>query len=145
MSQPSAGSSLKRLMGYGRRPASDGLDSGLPPLAAAAADAPHRRPSRFVLLGVLVALILGFSFAQPNSFPTEGNLNSILISQAVTLILAIGLLLALRAGDFDLSIAATMNFAAVIVAVLTTEHHVPLGLAVVIAILVSLLIGAING
>jgi ribose transport system permease protein len=101
--------------------------------------------SRFVLLGVLVLLCVVFGFAEPSTFPTRGDLNSILISQAVTLILAVGLLLALRAGDFDLSIAATMSFVAAIVAVLTTTDHMALGLAIVIAMLAALAVGLING
>ena len=142
MNQPTKRSSLQRLLAPGRSRDANGL---VTPPDQAATEAPPRRPSRYVLLGVLVALIVAFSFAQPQSFPTRGNFNSILISQAVTLILAIGLLIALRAGDFDLSIAATMNFAAVIVAVLTVNHHVPLALAILIAMAASLVIGIVNG
>jgi len=100
--------------------------------------------SRFTLLGVLALTIVVFSIALPQSFPTAGNFSAILLSQAVTLILSMGLLVALRSGDFDLSIAATMNFSAAILAVLTVDHHVSLGLAIVVALGVSALIGVAN-
>jgi ribose transport system permease protein len=107
--------------------------------------ATHRRVSRFVLPAVLVVMIGIFSGALPESFPTLANLNAILESQSVILVLAVGLLIALRSGDFDLSIAATMTFSASTVAVLTVQHGWSLGVAIVIAMAAAVVVGLING
>ncbi len=45
-----------------------------------------------------------------------------LSSQVVLLILAIGLLYPLRAGDYDLSVASTLNLSTVVVAILNVQH-----------------------
>lgn len=133
-------SSLAMLLGWrpDRAPESN-------PVATPGAAIRHRRVSPFVLPAVLVAMIVIFSVALPDSFPTSANLNAILVSQSVTLVLAVGLLIALRSGDFDLSIAATMTFSAATVAVLTVQHGWPLAPAIVVALAAAVVVGLVNG
>jgi ribose transport system permease protein len=68
-----------------------------------------------------------------------------LSSQSVLLILALAVTIPLRSGDFDLSIAATMNLAASIVAVLIFKHHFAMVPATLVALAVGAGIGVING
>jgi ribose transport system permease protein len=102
-------------------------------------------PERFALLGVWVILIVAFSIIVPDTFPTTANVSNMLASQVVLLILAIGLLVPLRAGDYDLSVASTLNLSTVIVALLNVNHGMNIWLSVVIAILASLAVGFVNG
>lgn len=120
--------------------------------AATAPPAPEPRLSRHLrelasnqgLLVVLVALLLGFSLALPDTFPTLANARNILGSQAVILMVALAVTLPLRAGDFDLSVSAVMAMSASVIAVLCVQHQWPLLYAVPVALLAGLLVGALN-
>lgn len=103
------------------------------------------QPERFALLGVWALLILTFTLLAPNTFPTTANVANMLASQVVLLILALGLLFPLRAGDFDLSVATTLNLSAVVVAVLNVQQGWNIWLSVAAAILASLVVGVVNG
>lgn len=96
------------------------------------------------LLLVLVAIIVAFSLALPETFPTMANARNILTSQAVILMIALAVTLPLRAGDFDLSVSAVMAMAASIIAVLCVQRHWPLVYAAPVAILAGLAVGAFN-
>lgn len=102
-------------------------------------------PERFALLGVWVVLIITFSLLVPQTFPTTANVANMLGSQVVLLILALGLVFPLRAGDFDLSVATTLNLSMVVVAVLNVQQGWNIWAAVVVAILASLVVGVVNG
>lgn len=94
------------------------------------------------LLWVLSIVIFGI--VEPATFLTVRNFDSIFGYQAVPLILAVGLLIPLTTGDFDLSIAANMGFSGVLVAVLNVNHHWPIGLAIVVAVMAGLVVGVVN-
>jgi ribose transport system permease protein len=91
----------------------------------------------------LLVLIAGFTIALPDLFPTGSNVKAILSGNAVPGILALAVLLPLCAGEFDLSVGATLGFTSVLVA-WATIHGVPFGLACLIALGAGALIGAIN-
>lgn len=99
---------------------------------------------RFSLLGVLVALYGIFWILRPEQFGTVTNLRIIAASHAVTLILAIAVIIPLRAGDFDLSIGASMALAASVAGVLMRDGTVSVPLAIVIALLASSAVGLLN-
>jgi len=106
---------------------------------------PRQLLERFGALLVLVALIFFFSILLPATFPTYENLTTILTTQDVLAILAIGLLVPLAAGEFDLSIGFVLGFTGMEVAVLTGVlhwHPVP---AIVLTLATAVLIGLING
>ncbi len=104
-----------------------------------------RDPERFALLGVWVVLIIFFVIAVPNTFPTTANLSNMLGSQAVLLILTLGLIIPLRAGDYDLSVASVFSLSAVTVASLNVNLGVPVGWAALIAVVMGFGVGALNG
>ena len=60
------------------------------------------------------------------------------------MILAIGLILSLTAGEFDLSFAGVMSVSLVLVGWLNVEHHWAIGFAVMAAIVAAFLIGCMN-
>ncbi len=100
---------------------------------------------KFGLVLALLVLTVAFSVALPQSFPTVGNAVTIITSQSVLLFLALAATMPLISGDFDLSIAQTMTFTAVLLAVLTSHLHVAIWLAILIALLVAIAIGVVNG
>ena len=105
----------------------------------------RREPERFALIGVWVVLIAVFVAVLPDTFPTAGNLSNMLGSQAVLLILALGLIIALRVGDYDLSVASSLNLSAMVVALLNTHAHWPVGWAALAGVGSAMVVGLING
>lgn len=100
--------------------------------------------SRYGVVLALIVLIIGFSVALPETFPTEGNFRTMVNAQAIVLVLAIAATIPLRAGDFDLSIAAVMTTCAAVTAkIVTSGQSVLLALLAVLA--VGVVIGLIHG
>jgi ribose transport system permease protein len=99
---------------------------------------------KYALLGAWALLVIGFSIANPNTFATAGNAQTIFGSQAVLLCLALGLIIPLTTGDFDLSIASTLTLSSMMVALLTQQDGWALAPAIVCALLAALAVGVIN-
>jgi ribose transport system permease protein len=91
--------------------------------------------------GVLVVL---FSILEPSTFPTLGTVRVIVNSQATLLLLALGLTLPLIAGDFDLSVGATMGFAGTLVGAVSGSWHVDSAVAIALTLGACILIGLTN-
>lgn len=92
-------------------------------------------------LYVLLALILAFSIWLPETFPRWDTLTSTLNDSAIAGLLALGLLIPLVAGEFDLSIGYVLGVAAIAFAWLLGNT----GLGVVPAALVTLAMCALIG
>ncbi len=113
----------------------------------------HRTGSRsfrkilyqYAVAFALAAFFIGFSILLPSTFFTFGNVRTIVSSQAVLMIIALGLTIPLTTGEFDLSIGSMLGCAAVLTAFFTGELHWPLPLVVVGVLLVGALAGATNG
>lgn len=109
------------------------------------------RHSLFLVLeryGVVLAWIVVlavFGFLRPATFLTAGDFSSMAGSQSVLVILSLGLLVPLRTGEFDLSIAGVLLFSAMLVAVLNGERHWPIVPAVFLAVVASTAVGWLNG
>lgn len=100
--------------------------------------------SRYALVGVWLAMVAVFAVLRPDTFLTEASLRIIVSSQAVLLFLAVSALCTLVVGEFDLSFANIMGLSATIVPVLATQHDVPITLACLVAVVASLVAGAVN-
>lgn len=100
--------------------------------------------AQYAVVLFFVALVIAFSIALPDTFPTTGNLRAMISSQTVLLILAMAVTLPLRTGDFDLSIGAVTNFSAAIVGVLSIKHGVPVIPAMLAGLAAGCLVGVIN-
>lgn len=101
--------------------------------------------ARYALVFSLFALVILFSVFGPSTFATTTMFISIASTVAVLLILSLGLLLPLAAGDFDLSVAATLGISSGVLAICLSNFGLPLALAIAVTILVAVLIGAVNG
>ncbi|MBB3324283.1 ABC transporter permease [Atlantibacter sp. RC6] len=98
-----------------------------------------------VLIGVTV---LAFSFLIPNVFWSAANFQSIASQMPILGVLALAMAVTMLTGGINLSIIATMNACALIMAWVAT-HYPPGALAVVLVLLsgfaTALVIGVING
>ena len=92
----------------------------------------------------LVAEVVVFSLLRPHSFFTTANAQSILGSQAILLVVALGLTIPLAVNEFDLSIGAMVGFSEVILGALTVQQHWALVPAVIATLTICAAIGLIN-
>lgn len=99
--------------------------------------------SNYAIVIFLLVLIAVFSIMAPTLFPTWLNFQAIVNNQTVLAILAIAVILPLAAGEFDLSVGAVLGFTSVFAA-WATISGVPLVPAILLAILLGAVIGAIN-
>jgi ribose transport system permease protein len=100
---------------------------------------------RFGLLIAWVGVIVLFGAIEPDTFLTTANFQTILGSQTVLVFVALGLLLPLTTGDYDLSVAAVLTLSAMVVALLNAERGWPVGLAILVALAAGAAVGAGNG
>jgi ribose transport system permease protein len=107
---------------------------------ATAVDLARRYGIFVVWLGVIVV----FSVLRPSTFFTLGNFTTIAGSQAVLVILTLGLLVPFAVGEFDVSVAGTLGISLVLVGWLNVIHHWPIGWAILAALGTGLVVGAIN-
>jgi ribose transport system permease protein len=101
--------------------------------------------ARYGLALILVGLVAGFSLVKPSSFATWDNYRSILTNQAVVVLLALGAMLPLIVGEFDLSVSGILGVAQALATGLCALQGLPPGLAVVLAVLAGALLGLVNG
>jgi ribose transport system permease protein len=98
----------------------------------------------YSVLWALLVEIAVFSLLKPNTFFTTANAKSIISSQAILLIVTIGLTVPLAVGEFDLSISATVVLSQVVMASLVLNHHWSLIPAVIAGLLACASVGAVN-
>lgn len=124
-------------------------DSAPTHAAAPAERAAHKpltyRLEQFGLIIVWLALIAVFGYLKPDTFLTWSNLSTILGSQAVLVVVTLGLIIPLTANDFDLSIAFIMTLSSMLVAVLNVNYGIGIGWAVIAALALGIAVGVING
>src|SRR5688500_11974214 len=99
---------------------------------------------RFSGLYVWAALIIIFGIWVPDTFLRVNTLTIILGDQAITAMLALGIIIPLAAGVFDLSFAGVCGVAVAVTAWAQVEGYNP-AVAALLAILVATAIGAVNG
>ncbi|PWJ26821.1 monosaccharide ABC transporter membrane protein (CUT2 family) [Branchiibius hedensis] len=116
-------------------------------------ETPHHRPgrlmavsTRFALLGVWALLAIVYALVVPDTFLTAGAFKTIFGSQQALVFLTAGLLCTILVGEFvDMSVASNFGLAAILVTVLNVNHGWNVWLASLAAIVVSTLVGVVNG
>jgi ribose transport system permease protein len=118
---------------------------------AVAAQAPARAPrqrsgwlGKYALALVLLGMIVVYSLAAPETFPTFDNVRVITSTQSVLIVAVLGLILPFAAGEFDMSFGATLAWGSTLLAVLTVQEGWPLAAAVAAVLVSSALIGLVN-
>jgi ribose transport system permease protein len=92
-----------------------------------------------------IAVIVVFSIVQTDTFFTTSNAASILASQAVLVVVTLGLIVPLTAGEFDLSVGSVVGTSALTIAILNVQHGWNIWLAILAALVVALIVGLVNG
>jgi len=99
---------------------------------------------RWALFFLFVVMMIVFSLTA-RGFANSQNLQVLVGSQAPMVVLAIAAMVPLVVGQFDLSVAAIAGTAGIAMVSAITRFHAPLGVAILIALVLSGLIGAFNG
>src|SRR5690606_17282481 len=95
----------------------------------------------FVILVVCIVASLAF----PRNFPTFDNLSQLLLNLSIDTIVAVGMMLLLISGAFDLSVGSVVAFTGCLTAYLMEFYEVPVAPAIATGLLAASLIGFING
>lgn len=103
-----------------------------------------RELERFALVLGWIFLIAVFGLLLPDTFLTWRTFSSLLGSQAVLVVLALGILIPLTAGDFDLSAASTLVFGAMFLAVSDVTWGWPIGASVIAVVAIGVIVGLVN-
>lgn len=102
---------------------------------------------RYAVVGLWIILAGIYTVLTPVSFLQYGTFRAIFGSQQGQALVFLGLALVcvFVVGEFDLSGASNLGLSATIVPVLVVLHGAPIGLAVVVALVSSVVVGLING
>jgi ribose transport system permease protein len=101
--------------------------------------------TKYGLLVVFAAVYLLFTALNPNVFPTLSTAQAVASTEAVVGLLALGAMLPLVAGQFDLSLGYQLGFAQALCAGLIVKSGMPAGTAAVGAIAACTACGVVNG
>jgi ribose transport system permease protein len=100
--------------------------------------------TRFALPLLLAVVVLGFSLSIQD-FLSVQNLRGIAVNQIVTLFVALAVAAVLSIGEIDLSVANILGLSQALTVGLISFSGLPIGLAVVISLAASAVVGLING
>ncbi len=94
--------------------------------------------------GGLVVIAIVFNSLNP-IFLSSGNLSNILLESVPVGIIALGIVCVLLVAQIDLSVGSVSGLSAALLSVLWIDHGVPVGLAILIALVTGALIGWFYG
>jgi ribose transport system permease protein len=100
---------------------------------------------RFGVLYALIITIIVFTILRPHTFATGDNIKTLLAQMAPVAIVAFGLNVVLVMNDFDLSVVGIIGLSSAIVVSLMAKSDVPLVLALLIGVALSVALGMLNG
>jgi ribose transport system permease protein len=100
---------------------------------------------RWGLLVAWAAVVGAAGGALGREYFSSGNLQAIFGSQAVLLVLALGVIIPLVGGEFDLSAASNLAFASMIISVLNVQHGWGIIPAIAVGLAASVAVGVVNG
>jgi ribose transport system permease protein len=101
---------------------------------------------RIYSLGLtILAVAAAASLVFPGQFPTFANFSQILLNVSIDAIVAVGMMLLMIAGMFDLSVGSVAAFAGGLTAWLLRDVGVPIPVAILAGLSSAAVIGLING
>lgn len=99
---------------------------------------------RYALILIWAVIVVIFATIRPDVFLQWGTVSLILGSQTVLVVLALSLMIPLVAGDFDLSVAATMTLGAMVFAIMMQRVGVSMPVALLTVLAVAAAVGLVN-
>src|SRR5688572_14072388 len=100
---------------------------------------------RFSGVYLFVIFVIVFSIMAPQTFPTMGTVHLLASTQSVAAVVALGLMVAMAAGQFDVSVGATANLAGIITVMLQLNEVMSAVPAIIVGIVTGTIVGFLNG
>ena len=94
---------------------------------------------------VFAAMFVVFSLWVPETFLRWDTWRALIDSQAVTAVLAVGLVVTLSAGVFDLAIGTELGFGSILVASFMVKRGMPVAAAIALTMLIGAVVGVASG
>jgi len=94
---------------------------------------------------ILVTAYFSLSPKSADTFATIDNFRAIVGNNSVLAVVALGLIIPLIAGQFDLSIGAVLGFSAMVTAAALANHNAPVWVAIIVGIAAGAGVGLVNG
>jgi ribose transport system permease protein len=101
--------------------------------------------SRYGLVGIFVLEIVFFSILRPSTFPTSADAQAIASTNAVVGLLALGAMVPLVVGQFDVSVGFQLGLSQTLCAGLIINDGWAAGPAALVAVCACLVVGLANG
>ena len=105
----------------------------------------QQREASVFVIAALLFVYFGFISSAHSHFLSKLNLDNISQATAPTAIIAIGEVLLLVCGEIDLSVGFVWGLSPFLMYFFITDYHIPVILAIVLAVACGLIIGWING
>ncbi len=99
----------------------------------------------YTMLGALILIWIYFHYATGGIFLTSRNLSNLMLQTSVTGVLAVGMLMVIVAGQIDLSVGSVLGLAGGVAAICLTNLGYGLVPSLLVAILIGVAIGLIQG
>ena len=106
---------------------------------------PDLKVERYSGVYLLVLFVVVFGALRPDTFLTMDTLHLLASAQAVNGLVALAVLVPMICGQFDLSVGANANLAAMVAVTLQVQQGTSVPVAVALAVALGLLVGAVNG
>ena len=94
---------------------------------------------------LLVLIIVVSSFIWPDTFPKMANISAVLLNVSFDTIVAVGMMILMISGAFDLSVGSVAGFSGGVTAFLMYYHDVSIVVAILAGVAVAGLVGLVNG
>ncbi|MFE9700715.1 multiple monosaccharide ABC transporter permease [Streptomyces sp. NPDC006270] len=114
-------------------------------VARALLDGVRRNMRQYGMLLALGLIVLLFQIWTGGDLLLPRNVSNLVLQNSYILILAIGMMMVIISGHIDLSVGSLMALVGGVGAVLMVEHHVSWPVAVVLALLLGAVAGALQG
>jgi len=95
-------------------------------------------------LYLLAFMVVVFALWVPDTFLTSGTFRSVLADQAITCLVAVGLVVPIAAGAIDLAVGAEVGLGAILVAWLLANHPVGIPAAIVLSLVAGAGVGVFS-
>lgn len=100
---------------------------------------------QYTMVIALALLIIIFHIISGGKMLTSSNFQNLVAGNTYVLILALGMLMVIVIGQIDLSVGSVAGFSGMVMALVAKNYNLPWYLAVLVAIIIGLLIGAWHG
>ncbi len=100
---------------------------------------------KLVMPTLLIALIIFFSIARPQSFATWYNFSNMFSQTSYIIVAAVGLTFVMLAGGIDLSIGYQMSLTGMLAGIMMVQIGLPFWLSIILTLVVGVFLGMING